>query len=167
MTAATAPIEHLTDQDYTETAAVSDSEATVWDDNIVGFPIEKVSNQPADEIRLDKIRTRFEELLSLRENWDSYGAPPIRRALVEQAIDFIEAMGNSVPVPSIVPTVKGGVQLEWHQGQIDLEVEIEEASTFNVIFEDLQTGEEWELDRSQSLRKIREALRLIECRSAG
>jgi hypothetical protein len=38
----------------------------------------------------------------------------------------------------------GHVQLEWHLGGIDLEVEVVTPTRREVLFEDRLTGEEWE-----------------------
>jgi hypothetical protein len=36
------------------------------------------------------------------------------------------------------------VELEWHTGGMDLEIEIVDEQRMQVVFEDAKTGEEWE-----------------------
>lgn len=54
-----------------------------------------------------------------REGWDSYQAQPLRNAAIQTALRFLRAG------PSIVPTSAGGLQLEWHVADLDLELEID------------------------------------------
>ena len=59
------------------------------------------------------------------KNWDSYGAEPVTNASLEQAdllLNWLKHIGAQDPRP--VPTVDGGVQLEWHTGGLDVELEI-------------------------------------------
>lgn len=53
--------------------------------------------------------------LPTEENWDGDGAHPTSG----QARRVLEAL-------SVVPTVKGGAQIELHAGGVDLEIEIED-----------------------------------------
>ena len=60
-------------------------------------------------------------------------------------------MRPNTPAPSIVPTVRGGLQLEWHQTQIDLEVEITPHGTIHLAYENFAEGREWEGDLGSDL----------------
>lgn len=75
--------------------------------------------------RWAEIRGRLDQLRRLPENWDSYGGvPPSRRALRE-AESFARSFDRPfLPVAQIVPSNDGGVQLEWHCGGWDVEIEI-------------------------------------------
>jgi hypothetical protein len=56
---------------------------------------------------------------SLRQRgWDGYDAAPLSTDAVEQARAFLAGA-------SAVPTVAGGVQLEWHTPDADIEIEFE------------------------------------------
>jgi len=67
----------------------------------------------------------MESLLGLQPNWDSYNACGLKTLAIETALGILErVMGPSTPPPTVVPTVEGGIQLEWHQNNIDLEVEV-------------------------------------------
>jgi len=63
------------------------------------------------------------ECMELPPNWDSYGALPVQRALVDRALDVLpRVMGEDSPPPSIVPLSDGGLQMEWHLKGRDLEI---------------------------------------------
>ena len=53
-------------------------------------------------------------------------------------------MRKDLPSPSIVPTSRGGVQIEWHVKGIDLEIEVVTPHRFQASFEDAVTEEGWE-----------------------
>lgn len=85
----------------------------------------------------------LDELLMLPAGWDSYGA----RAIDPQHANAILQMLNGImrdtsPAPSVVPTNRGGVQVEWHRGGIDLEIETLSPYRFFVSYEDADS--EWE-----------------------
>ena len=68
---------------------------------------------------------RMNELLELQPNWDSYGARCVEKHAVETALEILgTVMRPNTSPPTVVPTVEGGIQLEWHQNHIDLEVEV-------------------------------------------
>lgn len=79
---------------------------------------------------------------NLQANWDSYGALPIdRQCMVTAILLLLTTSRPKTPPPSVVPTVRGGVQLEWHRGGIDLEIEILSPSQIRVSWEDARTGQ--------------------------
>ena len=65
-------------------------------------------------------------LATLPDGWDSYGARPIAPAATEEARRLLWLMDDPSQAPSVVPTSRGGVQLEWaHPHGLGSEVEIE------------------------------------------
>ena len=66
------------------------------------------------------------DILKLREGWNSYSAKPLEPRNAGAAIgllfDFLEA---ETPAPIVVPTVQGGLQLEWHRQDVDIEVYVD------------------------------------------
>jgi hypothetical protein len=82
------------------------------------------------------------ELGDLQANWDSYGAQPIdKQCMVTAILLLLTTSRPKTPPPSVVPTVRGGVQLEWHRGGIDLEIEVLSPSQIRVSWEDARTGQ--------------------------
>lgn len=95
------------------------------------------------------------ELLSLPENWDSYGAHSINPAAVTFALQLLsETMRTDTPAPAVVPTSRGGVQLEWHTRGIDLEIEIQSPGRIYVSYEDHQQDTEWEGELTSDLARL-------------
>lgn len=61
--------------------------------------------------------------LELPSNWDSYGGKPLRHDTGMFALQVLSRiMNESIPLPSIVPMSSGGVQFEWHQNGLDIEL---------------------------------------------
>ena len=62
---------------------------------------------------------------TLPEGWDSYGAKSIERHAIDSAIELLRRMiQHDTPQPAVVPTNRGGIQIEWHTRGVDLEIEI-------------------------------------------
>lgn len=99
------------------------------------------------------------DLLNLRPNWDSYGARPIERTAVETAVPLLfQLMTNDTPSPSTIPTSTGGIQLEWHQQGIDLEITIPPSGLVTAFVHDDATGEEWETGLSDALSRVKQII---------
>lgn len=99
------------------------------------------------------------DLLELPENWDSYGAPLIDRNIVSYVLQLLyEMMRDDTPPPAVVPTNRGGVQLEWHTRGIDLEIEIQAPGHIVVSYEDNRSRDEWEAELTADLTRLSDAL---------
>lgn len=86
---------------------------------------------------LESVLRRSLDLLQLPPDWDGYGADPLDPSTVSAAMTILAGtLRNDAPVPSVVPTNRGGLQFEWHCGGIDLEVEIVASGKVVVAFED-------------------------------
>lgn len=98
---------------------------------------------------------KMAELLSLEENWDSYGAPRIDSCIVESVAQLLSALTKSwVPKPWICPTVRGGVQIEWHTNGIDIEIEYLSPTKVSVLSDGPLGEEEWEGRITENTSKI-------------
>jgi hypothetical protein len=96
---------------------------------------------------LPQTEEALRKLLSLPQNWNSYGARPIQPQNVDSAVQLLHQLaGQNTPQPIVVPTVRGGVQLEWHTDGIDLEIEINEPGRFQVLYEQPSKDMELELE---------------------
>ena len=58
------------------------------------------------------LAARRAELLALPENWDSYKARTPSATAIDAACSF-----------SLVPLPDGDIQMEWHIGGVDIEIE--------------------------------------------
>lgn len=84
-------------------------------------------------------------LTALARGWNSYGAPPVEADCALQAVEFLLGVAQPhVPSPTIVPLTDGGIQVEWHQGGIDLEISFSDFES-GVYIEDREGGAAVEL----------------------
>jgi hypothetical protein len=118
--------------------------------------IKLIVETSTEESWLRPILREFARILSLQANWDSYGArevdPGCIRFAIEELLPF--AMRLNTPLPSVVPTNAGGVQLEWHVRGIDLEVAVIAPGRLHVFYENHQTRETWERTILSDLRPL-------------
>ena len=84
-------------------------------------------------------------LLSLPPNWDSYGAPQIERQTIITALETLKFFPNTHR-PWVVPTVHGGVRLEWHIGGFDLVIKFEPHGKGLIYYEDPEGIDELEIN---------------------
>ena len=64
-------------------------------------------------------------LISLSDDWDSYGAMAPSLEAIHTATKVISRIiTDDMVVPAVVPGADGSIQLEWHVNGIDLEVEV-------------------------------------------
>ncbi len=93
---------------------------------------------------LDQAARDLVSFLKLEPGWDSYGA---RALSLETANDALQLLARlqafGVPRPLLVPTPKGGVQLEWDVDGVELELELQPRGPILVMYEDVD-GNGWE-----------------------
>jgi hypothetical protein len=61
---------------------------------------------------------------------------------------------TGAPRPTIVPTVRGGVQFEWHTQGLYLEIELSTPEQASIFFEDAKESREWEADLTSGLAQL-------------
>lgn len=106
--------------------------------------------------------TKVCELGNLPPDWNSYGARPIDpETAVSATMIMLNVMSAGDPQPAAVPTSRGGVLLEWHEGGIDLEVDVRSPSSVHVFFEDKGIEEEFE---NAELELVHEKLSVLRDR---
>lgn len=99
------------------------------------------------------------QLLNLQEGWDSYGSRKVEPRAVETVFDLLRAtLRNDSPPPAVVPTGAGGVQAEWHQDGLDIEVQVSSAGASSLTYEDLRAGTELRSDLSTDLSALTNAI---------
>ena len=108
-------------------------------------------------------------IINLREDWDSYGAREIVFESLEYAFQLLEfTMEYDSPAPKVIPTSRGGVQLEWHERGIDLEIEVLSPYRVYVSYENLDNIEDnWEDEAMFDLTRIWDAIRELSRRAAA
>jgi len=101
-----------------------------------------------------------EKLLLLRDNWDGAGASQIHYVAIQAAFDGLrEFMSHNSSVPQWTPTQQSGVQLDWHENGVDLEIALEpDAADGYVVFTDrTRLDAEWDgplVEHLETLRKL-------------
>lgn len=97
-------------------------------------------------------------LLSFPENWDLQGARRIDRGAIQRAIDWLtESMSENSSVPQWTPTNLSGVQLDWHENGIDLELSFEpgEESGYAVLVDHANPERDFAGDASELAEQLR------------
>ena len=78
---------------------------------------------------LDRTVARLNELGVMHHGWDGAGArPPTQTAGVaalRAVMEIMSALDDAAPVPAIVPMFDGGIQLEWHSHDLDIEITVQ------------------------------------------
>lgn len=109
---------------------------------------------------------RLYELMSLSDNWDSYGARRIDTKAVNQFLTTLAMiMKDNTPPPSVVPSPTGHLQAEWHERGIDLEVEVISPSLISVSFSDSRGRAHWAEDLQADLTKLSTAIHVLSLRA--
>jgi hypothetical protein len=99
-------------------------------------------------------------LLQLPEGWDSYGAPRISGEAVSISWTLLrQLLWADFPLPRIVPTADGGVQLEWYGNNIDVQIEATSSHDISVFYRDVETGESWEGALGEEPRPLADIIR--------
>jgi hypothetical protein len=85
----------------------------------------KAFNSPPERKWQIEVQSRLLQYAKMPKGWDSYGAPPVGWDAGMFALSILsDVMRTRTPIPQVVPSSAGGVQLEWHQKGIDLELHI-------------------------------------------
>jgi len=80
------------------------------------------------------VESLIERLCELQPGWDSYLAVQIDPELITDAKALASRLAvPGVPAPSVVPTVNGTIQIEWHTLKCDAEIEILENRRYHVF----------------------------------
>ena len=98
---------------------------------------------------------QLEEISALGEGWDGFKAGPIRRDVIKFAMHILnEIMRPTAPPPHVTPMSHEGLMLEWHQNDIDLEIEIARPGKIWVSFQDAREDIEKENAISSDLQML-------------
>lgn len=125
--------------------------------------IVRVDQRPPTSVSpawLGRVKKRLRSYEALLINWDSYGAVPLDPRVRPVAEDLIEWFAvDDMPPPDVFVTSEGGVQIEWHIRQVNIEIEISPADEDTILFHDLNSGVEWAREASSAdLQAVRRRL---------
>lgn len=94
-------------------------------------------------------------LAELPQDWDSYGGVAPSRDFVEQIIGTLKCLDVSPDVaPAAVPGSDGEIQLEWHIGNRDLELEFSPDGTVRYLATEDSREEEGEIEADEELQLL-------------
>jgi hypothetical protein len=129
----------------------------------VAEPTATLAGQPAEWI--PTAVGRLEAIAQLEDGWDGRRAPRISRSNIEIALQLLRGvMRKGTPMPEFVPTVRGGLQIEWHVPDIDLELEILSPARYMLSFEDRAEGRELEQELNADLSALVRAVARLTSR---
>jgi hypothetical protein len=103
----------------------------------------------------------------MEQGWDGYSAPPISRDVSFFALEILNhVMRPRTPIPQVVPSSMGGIQLEWHQKGVDLEIHIIAPYQCEVWFQDHQHPDTppFETEMSNDFSIIEKPISLLTAR---
>lgn len=104
---------------------------------------------------LPEAEEAIRQLTTVAPNWNSYGARAVQPLIIQSAIKLLrEIVRSDTPRPSVGPTARGGIQLEWHTRGMDLEIELDLPERIQVLYEDAAGEEEWELEPGTSRERL-------------
>lgn len=163
--------ERITDPDVYPASAAANTEPIVLLSEESGLLEEIRCAVPAGELVvsfegampawLEPTTGALADLLWLPADWDSYGAPPVDVDQARAVLELLgEIMNNDTPHPQLVPTNRGGVQVEWHRSGIDVEIETLVPGRFLVSYEDSTRDEEseWEQELASDWTRVSRVL---------
>lgn len=110
---------------------------------------------PRPQRWVNQVVGRLEHLVNLAAGWNGYGSPSIDPDVARAALKVLVSLDRGEDLlPSIVPTQQGGLQLEWHYGDVDLELEINRDGSVELWYLDEATDTE----REDSLTSVEDAI---------
>lgn len=75
---------------------------------------------------IDDWESRLDDLSELKENWNTYGAPPIDPRSILSARKLFRSI-------CVIPTTRGGIQIDSHVAGHDIEIELDETGSICVF----------------------------------
>ena len=72
---------------------------------------------------MKEIVERIKSFRELKQNWDVYGAEPLKPSAIVAALHFVDLIGCS-PNIEVFPTALGTIQFEWENGIYYVETEV-------------------------------------------
>jgi hypothetical protein len=101
-------------------------------------------------------------LIELSDDWDTYGGKPLRHDTAMFALQVLNSlMTPAMPTPNVVPIGNGGVQIEWHQNSLDIELYVAAPYECELLVNDQISGESRVSSLSSDFSTLAEALKRL------
>jgi hypothetical protein len=85
------------------------------------------------------------ELLTLPNGWDTYGAPAVSYDAAYLTLRVLTSvMRPQSRLPRIEPTALGGVSLEWFKNGVEVAIDVTPSRQVTAFFTNRHTSETWE-----------------------
>jgi hypothetical protein len=120
-----------------------------------------------EQLWLRIVLQEIKAVAALEENWDGYGAGPIRRDVLWYALRLLQSVMEGDPAPQLTPMSHEGILLEWHRGGVLLEIEIEDAGEAYVTYENNESGADDAWQVSTDFTSLSEPLRAIAAKHSA
>jgi hypothetical protein len=105
------------------------------------------------------------EFTKLAPDWDTYGSPPLKWDAGLFALAVLnQVMLRRTPIPQVVPTPGGGVQVEWHDRQLDIELHVRRPYDCELWVEDQRTGLSRSEELSSDFTHLQDAIKTLTTR---
>jgi hypothetical protein len=158
-----------TDRDFQPT--IDTPAAGVWLKGDENRWARKSSREPGEPKReslsdpeqrwLPAVLREIEHIADLGDNWDGYGAGPIRKDVLWYALRLLQSVMEDGPAPQLTPMSHEGVLLEWVRDSVHLEIEIEDAGEAYVSYEDEDRGIDNSWKMKANFASLLEPLRAV------
>jgi hypothetical protein len=125
---------------------------------LVRFSVPGMSGRPW----LSPTVLRAGRLLSLPYDWDREGAPPVDWTTIQTAMNALsQIMSHNSSLAQWTPTQQSGVQLDWHENGVDLEIAFEpgESEGYAVFSDRNQPDADWDGPLGDHMVALHELLR--------
>lgn len=99
---------------------------------------------------------RLDRLANLGPAWDGAAAKAIAPSLIDAVRDFVtsDLIDHTEIKPELVPTLDGGIQLEWHTSDVDLIIECEPSGSASYYYRDVESDKESEGSLLEAQRNL-------------
>jgi len=103
------------------------------------------------------LQDRFDELTSLPKGWDGYSGKPVLFSTAHFAANLLERLFSpKVQPPQLIPGSDGTLQIEWHQNQLDIEIDVLKPYRINASYFNHITDEEQEIELETDFSQLSE-----------
>lgn len=93
--------------------------------------------------QIDPILVKLGSIAGLADGWNSHGAMAIRNENLAAAVQvLLSCLPEGASLPQVVPTTRGGLQLEWHTEDAEVEIYITSPSNISFFASDRKRQEE-------------------------
>lgn len=109
----------------------------------------------------NQVVRRLAALLALAPNWNGYGERTIHPASAKRLVALLDVIAYSGDTPAVVPLSDGSLQLEWHRGDLSLEVEVPPNGPAVGWLSGADQDEEWVITTPEGLQLFRDRVQAL------